>query len=454
MPIQNKFIIPSIVLAIVLSVMLYLIGYETPRENFIQFIGLYMVSFAVFYTLWLNKQQWKFKHFLILAIVLRLVLLLAAPELSNDFYRFIWDGELITRGVNPYAHKPDELISQGPFYNDQYMRMLYHGMGELSQGHYSCYPVLNQLFFYVPAAISDSITANIIILKLIIVLADLGVIFIGSKILELLKKPKHMIWLYGLNPFILLEFTGNLHFEGVMIFFTLLAIYYVLIDKWLFAAIFFGLAIHIKLIPFLLIPFLYKKMKWRRSLGFTALTMSVVLAFGAIMLNEQLFENFMVSIDLYFSNFEFNASIFYILREIGFATKGYDPIQTIGPILSKLGLVLIAGYALIKAHRKDTSIFTGMMFALVIYYAFATTVHPWYISLILIFSIFTKYKFALIWSLLVMLSYFAYSNLFFEENLLLIIVEYVIVFGIMIYEIIKNTSNKDVGLQLKSFFSD
>lgn len=454
MPDQIKFLIPSIALGIALSVLLYLIGYETPRENFTQFFGLYMLSFVAFYTLWLNKQNWKFKHFFILAIVLRLVLLFAAPELSNDFYRFIWDGELITRGVNPYAHTPNELISQGPFYNEQYMRILYHGMGELSQEHYSCYPVFNQLLFYVPATISDSITANVIILKVIIILADIGAIFIGSKILELLKKPKHMIWLYALNPFILLEFAGNLHFEGVMIFFILLAIYYILIDKWLFGAIFFGLAIQIKLIPFLLIPFLYKKMKWRRSLGFTALTFVVVLSMGAIMLNEQLLDNFMVSIDLYFSNFEFNASIFYVVREIGFAAKGYDNIQTVGPILSKLAIILISIYALVKSYRDDSSIFTGMMFALVIYYAFATTVHPWYISLILIFSIFTKYKFALIWSLLVMLSYFAYSNLFFEENLILIIVEYVIVFGIMTVEIIKHTSKKDVGLQLKSFFSE
>jgi hypothetical protein len=98
--------------------------------------------------------------------------------------------------------------------------------------------------------------------------------------------------------------------------------------------------------------------------------------------------------------------------------------------------------------------FTGMLFALVIYYALATTVHPWYIGLILVFSIFTKYKFGLIWSLMVMLSYYAYSNSMFEENLTLVFIEYVLVFGIMLFEICRNTKKDDFGVQIKSFFTD
>src|SRR5690606_31580940 len=97
-------------------------------------------------------------------------------------------------GVNPYAHVPNELISQGPFYTDPYMRMLYHGMGELSQGNYSCYPVFNQFMFYLPASLSDSIVSNVITLKIIIILADIGTIFLARKILLLLNKPAHNVW--------------------------------------------------------------------------------------------------------------------------------------------------------------------------------------------------------------------------------------------------------------------
>jgi hypothetical protein len=441
-------------LSIVFMLVIYMIGFQTPRTSFNQFILLYIAGFTTFSILWLNRQNWDFKTFLALAIIVRLLLLFAVPELSNDFFRFIWDGELITRGINPYAHLPNELISQGPFYTDQYMRVLYHGMGELSQEHYSCYPVFNQILFYLPASMFDSVQYNVIGLKVIIILADIGAIYIGRKILKLLALPEHKIWLYALNPFIILEFSANLHFEGVMIFFMLLGIYYALIDRFILGGIFFALAIHIKLIPLLLIPFLYKQLKWKRSLGFTAMVGVVVLLLGQLMLTPTFFNNFMVSIDLYTKNFEFNASIFYLLREYSFATVGYDEIATFGPLLSKVALVGIVLLAVFKSVNNKVSVFSGMMFALVIYYGFATTVHPWYISMILVLSIFTKYKFGLIWSLLVMLSYVAYANPAFEESMLLIAVEYSLLSLVLIFEIVKYTSKKDIGLQIKSFFTN
>lgn len=446
--------IVALLMSLAFLALIYFIGFRTPRTSFNQFILLYIAAFALFYMIWLNRQAWDFKMFLAIAIIARLILLFSVPELSNDFYRFIWDGELITRGVNPYAHLPNELISQGPFYTDQYMRLLYHGMGELSQEHYTCYPVFNQLLFYVPAAVFDSVQMNVIGLKLIVILADIGAIYIGRKLLQYLKLSEHQIWLYALNPFIILEFAGNVHFEGVMIFFLLLGIYYLLLDKFIFGGLFFGLAIHIKLIPIMLIPFVFKKLKWKRSIGFVATTALVVLLLGQLMLNPKFMENFMVSIDLYTKNFEFNASIFYLFRSYSFSTVGYDEIALYGPLLSKIAAVGIFLLAFLKGIKEDRAIFTGMMFALVIYYALATTVHPWYISMILILSIFTQYKFGLVWSLLIMLSYSAYGNDTFNENLLFITIEYSLLYLIMIYEIFRLTSRKDFALQIKSFFSN
>lgn len=438
--------------SIVFLTTLFVIGYETPREEFSKFILLFIGAFACFYGLYLNPQKWKFAWFIGLAIAARLILLMAAPELSNDFYRFIWDGELITRGINPYAHTPNEIISQGPLYSDGYMRMLYHGMGELSQGNYSCYPVFNQLLFYFPASLSDSIATNVIILKVIILLADIGSILVGRKILKLLNKSPHLIWIYALNPFIILEFSGNLHFEGVMIFFILLAIYYLLLDKWLFAAIFFGIAVQIKLIPLILLPFILMYLKWQRSLGFTAMVGVVVLSLGAIMLNTVFFDNMMQSIQLYFQNFEFNASVYYVIRALMEASKGYNDIALVGPILGTIATIGILLLALFKRQKDANDLFTAMLFALVIYYGFATTVHPWYISMILIFSIFSRYKFALLWSLMIMFSYAAYQTDTFTENLWLVAIEYIIIFGVMIYEIVQLTKKEDFSFQLPSFF--
>lgn len=443
----------AILMSFIFAVLIYFVAYETPRTSFNQFILLYMAAFAIFYMIWLNRQQWSFKSFLILAILIRLILLFAVPELSNDFYRFIWDGELINMGINPYAHVPNELISQGPIYSEMYMRMLYHGMGDLSASNYSCYPVVNQIFFFIPTYFFDSIAANVICFKVIMILADIGIILIGRKILILLKQPVHLIWLFALNPFIILEFTGNLHFEGVMIFFILLGIYYVMSEKWIFGAVFFGLAIQVKLLPIMLIPFLYKRLKIVPTIGFTALIGIVVILLGLVLINEAMLANFMSSINLYFETFEFNASLIYLFREYSMAKVGYNELFYYGPLLSKIATVLILSLAILRSYKNEKDIFKGMLFALVIYYLFATTVHPWYISLVLIFSIFSNYKFGLVWSLVIMLSYFAYSQFDFQENLLLISLEYIMVGVVLIVEILRNTKKDNFGLGLKSFFT-
>ena len=452
MKLNSKASIIAGIYVLILSVLIYFIGYETPRESFYQFFFLFLLSFGLFYAVYLNRQEWNFKLFFGIAIFLRVILLFAVPELSNDFYRFIWDGELINQGINPYALVPNDLIVQGPIYSNPYMRLLYHGMGELSQANYSCYPALNQFLFYIPTKFFDSIEANVISFKLMLIMADIGIIVVGKKILDHLKKPAHLIWLFALNPFVILEFSGNVHFEGVMIFFILLSIYLVLKNNWVFAAVFFGMAVLIKLIPLMLLPFLFKRLKVVPSIGFTALTAIVVILMSMILLDEVLLSNMMQSINLYFETFEFNSSLIFLLREYSFTTVGYNELTYYGPLLSNIAAVLILLLALFKAYKTEQYIFTGMLFALTIYYICATTVHPWYISMVLIFSIFTHYRFGLIWSLMIMLSYFAYSQTDFKENMLFIAIEYGLLIIVILYEVFRYTKKDNFGLGLKEFF--
>ena len=449
---QKNFIPIQLILWLLFAGLIVSIGYFTERTDFYFFISQYLAAFFIFYLIWLKLGQYNFKSILFGVIILRLLLIFALPELSNDFYRFIWDGEIMTKGINPFAYTPNELISHIGFMDSAYMRELYHGMGELSQRHYSCYPVLNQFLFLIPTLFTDSVVTNVILLKIIVILADIGAVFFALKIAKILKIETNKIWLYFLNPFIILEFSGNLHFEGVMIFFLLGAVYFVLKQNWWMGGVMLGLAIQVKLIPLMLLPFFFKKLGFKNSVGFTAMTLFVTLAIGAILLNESYMANMLASVNEYFVSFEFNASVFYIIREIGFQTHGYDTVRTVGPFLSKMAAVLILLLAVFRAYRNDLDLLKGIMFAFLIYYTFATTVHPWYIALILIFSVFTTYKFGLVWSLVAMLSYFAYGNADFNESPILLIAEYVLVFGVLAFEIYKYWDKEAIGLQLKTFF--
>lgn len=430
------------------------ISYMTPRSDFYLFFSQYLLLFGLFYWFWLQTTQWTFKRLLIVAILIRLVAIAAIPELSNDFYRFLWDGELMSRGINPYAYLPDDLISYSQFYHDDYMReVLYHGMGDLSQQHYSCYPVVNQFVFWIPASLFESVGPSVILLKVVLIAADIGSIFFAKKILERLNLSVHKLWLFALNPLIVLEFSGNLHFEGLMIFFLLGAIYLLLSNKWLASSGMLALAVQTKLLPLMLLPFVFKHLRWRRAIGYVAMCGIIVILSGMILLNEEYTGNLLLSVREYFVAFEFNASVFYLLRELGFATVGWDPVHYVGPALSVITAILVLGLAVFRAYRNELDVIKGMMFALLIYHLLATTVHPWYIASILVLSVFTNYKFGLVWSVLVMLSYYAYSNLEFQESPFFLITEYVLLYIILIFEIRWNTKKDTIGTQLKEFFS-
>lgn len=97
---------------------------------------------------------------------------------------------------------------------------LYHGMVSLSANHFTSYPSINQFFFSLAALFANnSIIGSVIVLRILIVFADIGILYFGKKLLVLFSLPVNRIFWYFLNPFIIIELTGNLHFEGVMLFF-------------------------------------------------------------------------------------------------------------------------------------------------------------------------------------------------------------------------------------------
>lgn len=443
-----------VLMPILYGVVFYCIS---PLESTDEFYLFLFIVFALNYMLLdVYKQNIPFKKVLFSALLSRLVLLFVPPNLSPDFYRFIWDGELLNMGINPYAHTPDDLISFSGFYDKEYMRMVYHGMTDLSKQHFSNYPVLNQLFFFIPTYFSNSIFGNVLGFKIIILIADIANIFMIKKILTILKIKSTKLILYALNPLVIIELVGNLHFEGVMIFFILCSIYFVINQKhnnsgWMIAGIFLSLAAQVKLIPLMFIPFFYKNLNWKKAIGFTAVVMMVFLIIGLYLWTDKIYVNQMLqSINDYFISFQFNSSVFSIINHYMSKSYGWNTTYIVGPLLSKISLVLIVLLALFRNYKSNIDVIKGILFSLIIYYILATTVHPWYITVVLVLSIFTNYTIGYVWSIVVVLSYFIYLQS--ENSGLIKATEYLILSIVLIRDLYHNKRNDVFGFNFSSFF--
>src|SRR5690554_3827180 len=437
------------ILVALVSIVLYLgFAYNLERSEFIKLICLYAALFITSYLFiekYLSRHQLRFWVLASIGIIFRLAFIVSIPNLSQDFYRFLWDGRLLIQGFSPYLFTPTNLsaftvtIAQA--------QKLIEGMGALNASHFSNYPPVNQLFFAIAGLFAGkNILGSVIVLRMVIILADVGILYFGKMVLEQLNLPAKNIFWYFLSPFIIIELSGNLHFEGVMLFFFVWALFLLFKKKWFWAAVLIGLSISVKLLPLLFLPLFFRWFSNKEVS--TALNLTSLLKFYSIIgatilitflpfLSSEFIQNFAATIGLWFQNFEFNASIYYIIRWIGFQVVGWNIIGTVGKILPMIVVLFILGLSFLKKNSTPQQLITSMLFAVSFYFLLSTTVHPWYIATPLILSVFTKYKFPIVWSFLVVLSYSAYGKNGFDENLWLVALEYIIVIIVAIWEVLR-----------------
>ncbi|TRZ43339.1 mannosyltransferase [Robertkochia solimangrovi] len=419
-------------------------AYDLDRTDLPKLFGLYGALFYFFYQIY-GKIADDNRLATGFGILSRLIFLIAIPNLSQDFYRFLWDGHLLIKGMNPYTATPEALISNTDL-NLETAQRLIQGMGSLNASHYSNYPPLNQLFFAIAAFLGGSnISLSVFILRLFIIGGDIVLLHFGKKVLKLLGKPAKTIYLYFLNPFVIIELTGNLHFEGVMMALAVISIYFLLTSSPVRSALFLGLSILVKLIPLMFLPLYFSYFNGKisalkgkaigKATGYLIITSGVVILGFLPFYSITDLSHFSESIMLWFGKFEFNASFYYILRGIGYIIKGYNTIETLSKSIALVVFVSICWLALFNDNREVKKLLTAMLFAVSLYLFTATTVHPWYITVPLILCLFTEYRFPVVWSGVVILSYHAYASAPYNENFIVLALEYLVLYGYLIYEV-------------------
>lgn len=429
------------VLLALASVMFYIaFAYDLVRTDYTKLLLLYSALCLLFYKL-VQTTKDNYKFLVATAFIFRVVFLFALPNLSQDFYRFIWDGRMILEGFNPYLYTPESFINTGKFPVAQ-AQELYNGMGELNGSHYTNYPPIKQFIFSIAALFSaNSILGSAIVFRVFIIAADFGTLYFGKKLLEKFNMPVHKIFWYALNPFIIIELTGSLHFEGIMIFFLVYSLYLLHSGRWKLAAVVLALSISVKLIPLLFLPLFFQSFKHQKKgfiklVGFYCIVGLTTLLLFAPFYSSEFIINYSKTVALWFNDFEFNASLYYIARAVGYSITGYNEIAIIGKFIPLIVIIATLVITFFKTNKTIQQLITAMLLAASIYYFTSTTIHPWYLATLLILSVFTNYKFPLVWSFVIILSYIAYANNDNTENLWIVALEYLVVYTFFAWEVI------------------
>ncbi|HEV2912911.1 MAG TPA: glycosyltransferase 87 family protein [Pyrinomonadaceae bacterium] len=201
---------------------------------------------------------------IIFAALFRLSLLYTPPFLSDDLYRYIWDGRVQAAGINPYRYVPaDEKLKS---LRDE---AIYPKINRRDFAR-TIYPPLSQGIFFGTTRISESVTwmkATMVGFEAVTLLALLG-------LLASMGMPLQRVLVYAWHPLIVWEIAGSGHLDAVAITFVFIALLARRHNREAAVGVALGCAVLVKLIPLALFPALYKRWGWKMPAAF-ALTIAV-----------------------------------------------------------------------------------------------------------------------------------------------------------------------------------
>jgi hypothetical protein len=208
---------------------------------------------------------------LVFAGLLRLSILFSPPFLSDDIYRYIWDGRVQAAGVNPYRFVPADK-ELAPRRDD----LIYPHINRRDYAH-TIYPPLAQVVFLSVTRISESV----IWMKTAMLGFEALAIWLLIKLLIASGLPPERVLIYAWHPLAVWEIAGSGHIESVVVAFVALALWAKKRElPALTGAALAGGAL-IKFFPAVLFAALYRRRDWQMPVTFAAIVLLTYLPYAS-----------------------------------------------------------------------------------------------------------------------------------------------------------------------------
>jgi hypothetical protein len=145
------------------------------------------------------------------AIVLRVIALGSWPDLSDDIYRYVWEGELVARGVSPYAWAPDAQRLGGIAAE---LPAIHGAVNHPSIS--ASYPPLTEGVFACIVQLAQALNLGaILLMRILFTLCDLFLIVPIVLLLRQSGKPDGLVLAWAWSPLVVSEFAGSGHFDSL-----------------------------------------------------------------------------------------------------------------------------------------------------------------------------------------------------------------------------------------------
>lgn len=322
------------------------------------------------------------------ALLFRILLLTDAPTLSDDIWRYLWDGGQILSGASPYGPSPEEIGPTGP--DADLLPLINHPQLP------SIYPPVAQAAFAVGRLFGRSPRG----MKVLFVFADVLLILLLGRLLQSRRRPPIGMAVYAWHPLPIVEIAGSGHVDGLAALALVACLYAVQVDKWRGATIAGVAAAGVKIWPAILLAPLVAHAPARRKrqvlvLGAVGLTM---LALPMVLSGTE----GMRSVSAYLGRWEFNNPIYYLLKIAlgGSASAARAVLYLI--------LAALIGYVFARCWTGSMGLVAGLIWLCGGYLALSPTVYPWYalpmIALLSVGDLKTG-RVWILWTLLLPLSY-------------------------------------------------
>lgn len=208
------------------------------------------------------------------AAVLARLLLVTAPPVSTDIYRYVWDGRVQAAGINPYRYRPADA-------HLAFLRDTTSGADAIfprinrADTAVTIYPPLAQMLFLAVTRVADSVTG----MKAAMMGFDCLTLVALLALLRSRGLPPTRLVLYAWHPLPLFEFAGSGHIDAAAIALMLTACLAAERRHALGAGALLGAAALIKFFPAVIAPALYRRWGWRLPAALIAVVVLLYLPY-------------------------------------------------------------------------------------------------------------------------------------------------------------------------------